>query len=94
MHTREKDVFFLNTLNVSLAHRALHVTLVRNQHIDELNELNTCELESQDATKITSASADTHINLLDDDVTVGENIVFVLGSFDNFSVFHLFLPAL
>ena len=36
---------------------------VRSQHIDELNELNTCELESQDATKITSASADTRINI-------------------------------
>ena len=66
MHTREKDVIFLNTLNVSLAPNpregALHVMFVRNQHIDELNELNTCELESQDATKITSASADTRIN--------------------------------
>ena len=35
---------------------------VRNQHINEQNELNMCEFESQDATKITSASADSRIN--------------------------------
>ena len=34
---------------------------VRNLHIDELKELNTCEMESQDATKITSADADSRI---------------------------------
>ena len=35
---------------------------VRNQHINEQDELNTCKLESQDATKITSALADSRIN--------------------------------
>ena len=35
---------------------------MRNQHINEQNELNTCKLESQDATKITSGSADSHFN--------------------------------
>ena len=60
--------FSLNTLNVSHApdppKGALHVTFVRSQHIDELNELNTCKLESQDAPKMTSASADSRINSL------------------------------
>ena len=58
----------LNTLNVSHAPNPrkgpFHVMFVRNQHIDEHNELNTYKLESQDAPKITSASADSRFNSL------------------------------
>ena len=64
--TREKDVFFLNALRFPLTptqrEGPFHVMFVRNQHTDEQQELNMCEFESQDATKITSASADSRIN--------------------------------
>ena len=57
LHTTENDVFFQKTLKVSLAPTPQegphHVMFVRNQHRDELDELNTCELEGQDATKLT-----------------------------------------
>ena len=100
MHTREKDISFLNALRVSLAptprERPFHVMFVRNQHIDEHNELNTCEFQNQDATKNNVCTCRlTQQFLLDDDVTLGENIVFVHSSYDHFfSVFHPFLPAL
>ena len=64
--TREEDISFLSALRVSLAptprEGPFHVMFVRNQHIDELNELNTCEFQNQDATKITSALADSRNN--------------------------------
>ena len=64
MHTREKDLFFLNALRNSLAptprEGPFHVMCVRNQHIDEQKEL-TRMIENQDATKITSALADSRI---------------------------------
>ena len=97
--TRENDVFFLDTLEVSFApdlrEGLFHVMLVRNQHCDERNELNTCELDSQDATKTTSASADSHVNFSWMIMSfLGENIVFVFGSYDPFfSVFLFCLPA-
>ena len=74
MHTRENDVFFLNTLKVSLAptpqEGPFHVMFVRKQHTQEPKESNNYDLESekktfekdgQNATKITSARADTSI---------------------------------
>ena len=64
--TREKDVFFLNALRFPVTptqrEGPFHVMFVRNQHTDEQQELNMCEFESQDATKITSVSADSRIN--------------------------------
>ena len=100
MHTREKDVFFLNVLKVSLAltpqEGPFHVMFVRNQHSQEPKEPKLCDWnhlslnvtvpakptsrhgrgleltqphfavqtktfkhEGQNATKITSALADT-----------------------------------
>ena len=63
LHTRENDVFSLNTLKVSIAsifrEEPFHVMFVRNQHSGKQNELNMSEFESQDATKITSGSADS-----------------------------------
>ena len=57
---------------------------VRNHHIDERMEL-TRMFENQDAAKITSAYADSRINFSwNDYVTLGENIVFTLGSYDIF----------
>ena len=61
MHTREKNVFFVNALRIShtpTPRGAFHVMFVRTQHMNEQKTLNMCEFESQDATKITSASAD------------------------------------
>ena len=66
MRTREKDIFFLNALRIPLAptpqEGPFHVMFVRNRHVDEQDALNLCEFENQDATKITSASADSRIN--------------------------------
>ena len=63
LHTRENDVFSLNTLKVSIAsifrEEPFHVMFVRNQHSGKQNELNMSDFESQDATKITSGSADS-----------------------------------
>ena len=56
---------------------------------------NMCEFESQDPTKNNVCTCRlTHQFLLDDHVTLGEFIVFVFGSDENFSVLQLFLPAL
>ena len=67
MHTREKDIFFLNALKISLAptlqEGPFQVMCVRKLHVVEQKELNTCELESQDAARITSALADSRIQL-------------------------------
>ena len=50
MHTREKDIFFLNALKLSLAlvtqEGPFHVMFVGTEHIDEKKKLNTCELKS------------------------------------------------
>ena len=47
MHTRENEILILNALRLSLAptpqEGPFHVMFVRNQHSDELNELNMCE---------------------------------------------------
>ena len=53
MHTREKEVFFLNTLKTAPTpqERPFQVMFAGTQHTKELKELNTRERESQDATK-------------------------------------------
>ena len=86
-----EDVFFLNALRISLTptprEGPFHLMLVRKQHINEQKELNMCKFESEDATEITSASADSRIN-------VTWAMMSPFGSYVFFSVFHLFLPAL
>ena len=63
MHTREKEVFFLNTLKISLAptpqEGPFQVMFVGSQQQKEQKELNTSERKGQDATKTTSALADS-----------------------------------
>ena len=67
LHTREKDVFFLNTLKISLAQTSqegpFQVMFVETQQQKKQKTLKTCKLKGQDATKITSASAHSHIKL-------------------------------
>ena len=64
MHTSENDIFFLNALRISLAptpqEGPVHLIFLRNQHIDEQNELNMCEFENQDATKKKGLHLQTH----------------------------------
>ena len=68
MHTKEKEVFFLNTLKTSLAQtlqeRPFQVTFVGTQQTREQKELNTRKCQGQDATKITSAPAESCIQFL------------------------------
>ena len=55
--------------------------------MDEQDELNTCKLENQDATKITSALADSGIHFSWTMMPpVRENIVFLLDFDDQFSI--------
>ena len=65
VHTREKEVFFLNTLKISLAQTPqegpFQVMFVGTR---EQKELNTREREGHDATKITSAPAESCIQFL------------------------------
>ena len=65
MQTREKAVFFLNALKISLAptfqEGSFQVMFVETQHVKEQKELNTCEREDQNATERTSAFADSCI---------------------------------
>ena len=65
MHTREKEVFFPDALKKSHAptpqEEPFQVMFSGTQRTEEQEELNTCELQSQDATKITSAFADSRI---------------------------------
>ena len=65
LHTREKEVFFLNTLKISLAQtpqeRPFQVMFVGTQQQKKQKKLNTREREGQDATKITSAPAESCI---------------------------------
>ena len=79
MHTREKDVFFLNALRISPTPREepFHMMFVRTHTY----------FENQDATKL------THLFLLDDGVIFGENNVLVLGSCDYFSQCLIFSPS-
>ena len=68
MHTRDKEVFFLNTLKISLApipqEELSQVMFVVTQQTREQKELNAREREGQDASKITSAPAESCIQLL------------------------------
>ena len=61
MHTREKEVFFVNALKISLAQTPqegpFQVMFVGTQHTKEQKELNTRDRKGQDATKITYAPA-------------------------------------
>ena len=98
MHTREKELFFLNALKISLAptlqEGPFQVMFLRNQHVDEQKELNTCELESQDAARINVCTRRfTHPIFLVDDVDFGENVLSVLGSYDTFCLVSLAPPS-
>ena len=68
MHTNEKEVFFLNTLKISLAQTPqegpYQVMFVDTQQTREQKELNARKRKGQDATKITSAPADSCIQFL------------------------------
>ena len=65
MHTREKEVFFLNVLKISLAPTlqdgSFQVMFAGNSAYQGEKELNTRERKGQDAAKITSAFADSCI---------------------------------
>ena len=66
--------------------RIFHVMFVGNQHIHSKLNRNMCEFESQDATKITSVSADSCINFSWTMMSLLVRfIVFVFGSYDHFS---------
>ena len=68
MHTREKEVLFLNTLKISLAQTPqegpFQVGFVGTQQTREQKELNTRKRVGQDATKITSAPTESCIQFL------------------------------
>ena len=68
LHTKEKEVLFLNTLKISLAQtpqeRPLQVMCVVTQHQKKQNKLNTRKRKGQDATKISSAPAELCIQYL------------------------------
>ena len=68
LHTREKEVFFLNTLKISLKQTLqegpFQVMFVGAQQPREQNELCTRERKGQDTTKITSAPAESCIQFL------------------------------
>ena len=79
MHTREKDVFFLNVLRVSRTNSTrgtIPCDVCENSHVFRVSR---CCQNNVCTRKL------THLFLTDDGVTFGENIVFVSGSFDHFS---------
>ena len=85
-----EDVFFLPIPREGL----FHLMLVRNQHINEQKELTMCEFESQDATEITSASAESRINVSWAMMSLLVRTFLVLGSYDFFShCFTFFSPS-
>ena len=63
LHTREKEVFFLNTLKISVApvlqEELFQVMFVVTQQTKEQIKLNTPERKGHDAAKITSADAES-----------------------------------
>ena len=66
MRTREKEVFFLNTLKISLAQpsprRTFSGDVLRGlSSVKKQKKLNTRKRKGQDATKITSAPAESCI---------------------------------
>ena len=68
MRTREKEVFFLNTFEISLApppqERSFLVMFVGTRHTQEQNELQTCRREGQNATKINGIGVDFSENIM------------------------------
>ena len=86
LHTKENDVFFLNALRTSPPREGpFHVMVVRNSHAfrePRCYENNVCTCRP------------THLFLLDDGVTFGEDMMFVLGSYDHFLSVSYFSPAL
>ena len=68
MHTRDKEIFVLNTLKISLAQTLqegpFQVMFVGTQRTKEQKKLNTRKRKGQDATKITSAPAESCIQFL------------------------------
>ena len=62
VHTREKEVFFLSTLNLSFAQTPqggpFRMMFVETQQTREQQELNTRKRKDQVVTKITSAPAE------------------------------------
>ena len=68
VHTREKEVFFLSARKISLAptpqEGPFQVLFAGTSHTEEQKELNTRERRGQDATKTTSAFADSCIQFL------------------------------
>ena len=64
LHTREKEVFFLNTLKISLApthqERTSQVMFVGTWQTKEQKELDARARKGQDAVKMTSAPAESH----------------------------------
>ena len=78
LFTREKKVFFLNTLKSALAptpqEGSFRVMFVGTQHTQEQKKPKTCEREGQNATKLTPALAEIS---LASDVDLDEDIVCV-----------------
>ena len=68
LHTREKEVFFLNTLKISLAptpqEGPFQVMIVGTRQQKEQEKLNTRESKGQDAAKIAFAPAESCIQCL------------------------------
>ena len=82
MYTWEKKVFLPEMPSFFLAPAPQEGP----QHTEQQNELNTCEHKNQDATKITSAFADSRIPFCWSVMTMfGENVVSVLDSYVFFS---------
>ena len=80
MHTQEKDVFFLDVFEdvsgTNSTRRTVPCDVCENSHVFRVSR---CYQHDVCTRKL------THLFLTGDGVTVGENIVFVLGSYDHFS---------
>ena len=90
MHTREKDILFLNALKISLAptpqEGPCHVMFVGILHTEDQKELNTCELQESRYCEINVCNRRfTHSIFVVSDDDFGETVVSVLGSYDTFS---------
>ena len=88
MHTRENDVFLpecFEDSHTNSTKRTIPCDVCENSHVfreSRCYENNVCTRRL------------TNLFLFDDDVTLGENIVFVLGSRDPFSLCFTFLSQL
>ena len=85
MHTKEKEVFFLNALNISLAptfqEGSFQVVSVGTQHTKEQKELKTCERKDQNPYENNVCLRRfMHSISLSSDVDCDENFVSVPGS--------------